>query len=172
MTRINIHMKPVLLTDQHLLAEHREIVRLAKLSKDYWARDPKRRSAIPSQFILGKGHVTFFYDKMDLVADRYAALLQECTDRGFDVTDMSDAFDNLAPESVGKYVASDRDINRAQILLFLRLMKRLGKSMQTPRYMGEPVDFTRFVGAMSLSIFGKVITLENAELSDEDKQSI
>ena len=33
MTRVNAHMKPHILSDQHLVAEHREIVRLAKLGK-------------------------------------------------------------------------------------------------------------------------------------------
>ncbi|MBT6188998.1 MAG: xylulokinase [Tateyamaria sp.] len=91
MTRVNIHMKPILLSDSHLLAEHREIIRLFKLGKDYWARDPKKRSVIPNDFKLGKGHVNFFYDKLDWVADRYLALYAECTERGFNVTDMSDA---------------------------------------------------------------------------------
>lgn len=172
MTRVNAHMKPHILSDQHLVAEHREIVRLAKLGKDYWARDTKKRSKIPQQFVLGKGHVNYFYDKLDFVQARYEALYAECTERGFDVTYMGDAFDNLPAESVGNYDPTEQEVDRTKLLLFLRIMKRLKMSTQTPRYMRENVDAYRFVGAMSLDIFGKVITLEDADLSDEDKASV
>lgn len=172
MTRVNAHMKPHILTDQHLLAEHREIVRLAKLGKDYWARDAKKRSKIPQQFVLGKGHVNYFYDKLDFVQARYEALYAECTERGFDVTYMGDAFDDLPAESVGNYSPTEQEVDRTKLMLFLRITKRLKQSTQTPRYMKEPIDALRMVGAMSLDIFGKVITFEEADLSDEDKQSI
>lgn len=172
MTRVNIHMKPILLSDSHLLAEHREIIRLFKLGKDYWARDPKKRSTIPADFKLGKGHVNFFYDKLDWVADRYLALYAECIERGFNVTDMSDALDNLPAESVGNYNPDARTMDRTRMLLMLRISKRLSLSLQQPRYMSEPVDAANLVNAMSLDIFGKHITLDTADLSDEDKASV
>ena len=102
-------MKPVLLSDSHLLAEHREIIRLFKLGKDYWARD---------------------------------------------------------------YNPDARTMDRTRMLLMLRISKRLSLSLQQPRYMSEPVDAANLVNAMSLDIFGKHITIDTADLSDDDKASI
>lgn len=172
MTRVNIHMKPILLSDSHLLAEHREIVRLAKLGKDYWLRDPKKRSAIPAAFKLGKGHVNFFYDKLDWISDRYTALNDECNTRGFNVTPMHEAFNDLPSESVGNYNPDARTLDRTRMLLMLRIAKRLNMSLQQPRYESEPIPASNLVSAMSLDIFGKHLTFDSSGLSDEDKATI
>ena len=76
MTRINV--VPVEeLCDQHLLAEYRELPRvfaLAKLCSD-----------APKQYVLGSGHVKFFYDKLCFVYFRLTLLIQECERRGFNI---------------------------------------------------------------------------------------
>jgi len=76
MTRINcIEVED--LADQHLLAEYREITRVAKLARpldDY------------GQYCMGRGHVKFFYDKGAWLALRTEALYNECRARGFNVT--------------------------------------------------------------------------------------
>jgi hypothetical protein len=38
---------------------------------------------IPTQFSLGKGHVTFFYDKMGFLRRRFDALTKEMERRGY-----------------------------------------------------------------------------------------
>jgi deoxyribonuclease (pyrimidine dimer) len=80
MTRINAGIPPANLTDQHLLAEHREITRVWTLSRN---RNPK--CVIPAKFTLGKGHVIFFYDKHMYTYIRYKQLYRECIKRGFNV---------------------------------------------------------------------------------------
>ena len=84
MTRINSAIPVKNLTDEHLLAEHREIKRLP------YCLDAAIRSGsvnrIPSKFTLGKGHVLFFLDKQLFIRNRSVKLFYECQNRGFKVT--------------------------------------------------------------------------------------
>lgn len=82
MTRINV-IRPQDLLDQHLLAEHRELPRV--FTQAAAAHAAGRRPVIPPRYTLGKGHVTFFYDKLPWLARRHAALTRECVARGFQV---------------------------------------------------------------------------------------
>jgi len=83
MTRINSAINVRRLTDEHLLAEHREIKRLPYcLGKAIASGSVKR---IPEKFTLGRGHVLFFLDKMLFVENRYRQLYQECNRRNFNV---------------------------------------------------------------------------------------
>jgi deoxyribonuclease (pyrimidine dimer) len=84
MTRINV--VPVTeLTQQHLVAEYREISRLPKnlLKSLNRKTKPFCMSEIPQEYVLGKGHVKFFYDKMKWLERRYTELLNEMWDRGY-----------------------------------------------------------------------------------------
>lgn len=87
MTRINSAINVTLLSDEHLLAEHREIKRLpACYEKSLKSGSIKR---IPRNFCLGAGHVTFFFDKGLFTLKRYIELRNECIRRNFNVTDYS-----------------------------------------------------------------------------------
>ena len=87
MTRINI-IEPSELTDQHLIAEYREIFMVGSslqrsLKSKNW--NPKD---IPIKFTLNTGHVKFFYDKGKYLSKRYDELRIEMKARGMtpDVT--------------------------------------------------------------------------------------
>jgi len=87
MTRINI-IEPSELTDQHLIAEYREIFMVGSslqrsLKSKNW--NPKD---IPIKFTLNTGHVKFFYDKGKYLSNRYDMLRNEMKARGMnpDVT--------------------------------------------------------------------------------------
>lgn len=96
MTRINC-IDPVLLTDQHLIAEYRELPRALTLAAgvavnivmhDSIALDEakhKLRALLPSQYTMGTGHVKFFYDKTRFLFHRHQALVNEMKRRGFQV---------------------------------------------------------------------------------------
>ena len=76
MTRINYGIKPTQLSDQLLRAELRELPRIfglvvARIEKD------KPFDSIPKDFILGRGHVTFFFDKVKYLVNRINNLEQE-----------------------------------------------------------------------------------------------
>ena len=87
MTRINV--VPVKeLTRQHLVAEYREIMRLPKnLAKSLNRKtSPFSMSEIPPEYVLGSGHVKFFYNKMKYLKKRFDELVQEMVNRGYTVS--------------------------------------------------------------------------------------
>jgi len=74
MTRINV--VPVQeLCDEHLLAEYRELPRVFRLARPC--------PDAPKEYVLGAGHVKFFYDKLDYLTDRFQLLVCEGRRRGF-----------------------------------------------------------------------------------------
>lgn len=103
MTRINL-VEPAELTDQHLFSERREILRvlkdLVRSLKALWRRngipqeefdlcDPRMNEPflatlkrVPTAFTLNTGHVTFFYDKMGYLTNRFDQLTAELSNRG------------------------------------------------------------------------------------------
>lgn len=76
MTRINT-VKPARLTDQHLLAEYRELNRI--FGKAY----PNAKA--PKRYTMGEGHVLFFYSRTTWLSRRQAELIAECQRRGFEI---------------------------------------------------------------------------------------
>lgn len=93
MTRINI-IDPFELSDQHLMAEYREITMVpAALRRSLRTRSvPDILKGIPTRFTLNAGHVTFFYDKLSYLKERYQRLQLELIDRGVEI-DLDREFD-------------------------------------------------------------------------------
>ena len=86
MTRINV--VPVQeLTNQHLLAEYREITRLpSNLNKALNRKGkPFDLSEIPPEYVLGTGHVKFFFNKMLFLSKRFELLVNELIKRGYNI---------------------------------------------------------------------------------------
>ena len=78
MTRINL-VPPEELSDQHLVAEYREIFMVGSslqrsLQSPNWEHTKK---SIPEKFTLNKGHVKFFYNKGKYLSKRYDELIKE-----------------------------------------------------------------------------------------------
>lgn len=119
MTRINVGLKPSELVSKHLIAEHREIKRIPNcIKKGKYSLD-----GIPKEFKLGAGHVKFFYNKLKYLHNRYIELYCECIDRGFNVTDYSNAFDDLPNELYNDYEPTKKD----REIIIERINERLGK---------------------------------------------
>ena len=121
MTRINAFIPPSELTDKHLLAEHREIKRIPNTVKSGKARIEN----IPEQFTLGKGHVKFFYNKLLWLYFRYIRIYDECINRGFNVTNYSEAWDGLPTKLNKDWQPPPGEIIRVQKLLYERINLRL-----------------------------------------------
>lgn len=86
MTRINL-VDPSHLTDKHLMAEYRELPRIftAVIKLQEQGKKPSDVD-IPDQYVLGKGHVKFFYNKIGWLRFRYEQLRKELVySRGFDL---------------------------------------------------------------------------------------
>lgn len=83
MTRINI--LPVKeLYDQHLIAEYREITMVpAALNRTLKSKNGIDKTKISPNYILGKGHVYFFYNKGKYLYKRYSQIIKEMKRRGF-----------------------------------------------------------------------------------------
>ena len=77
MTRINI-VEPSELTDQHLIAEYREIFMIAgSLKRTLMSKTGYDKSKVPKKYTLNKGHVYFFYNKGKYLNNRYQKLILE-----------------------------------------------------------------------------------------------
>lgn len=90
MTRINL-VPPEELRDQHLFAEFREIKMVPKsLRRSIRAHGIEGvLKRVPAEFLLGKGHVSFFYDKGLYLMQRYSLLRHELRRRGVNFNEAS-----------------------------------------------------------------------------------
>ena len=105
MTRINVGIPPAELVNQHLIAEHREIKRIPNcIAKGRYNMD-----GIPDRFKLGTGHVKFFYNKLLYLKSRYIKLYEECINRGFNVQNYINAWDNVPNELMNDYQPTEVD---------------------------------------------------------------
>ena len=111
MTRINCI--PVQdLSNQHLIAEYRELPRVF----NYARADAK----IPAQYTLGKGHMTFFFDKLIYLHHRQVQLIYECLERGFDIQFTKPvSLDRFPAILLNDWQPTNRDLalNRTRIIM-------------------------------------------------------
>lgn len=132
MTRVNAGIPVKKLSDQHLLAEHREIKRIPRT---------KFTGKVPERFTLGKGHVLFFSDKSEYTFTRYIAIRFECERRGFNVANYKDNWKNVE----GKYEPSKEDTRK----VVERITKRVLASRQTPRYYGKEISKEEYINMLN-----------------------
>lgn len=131
MTRVNV-VPPSELCDQHLLAELREIKRIPN---GLLSGKIKLDRNIPSEYVLGEGHVKFFTDKIHFLGLRYTELLKESRRRGFNTSYMWPIRAILLPQGDFTPIPKDYAVNRQ------RIRERIPKQ---PRYYGKPVDQSFF----------------------------
>ena len=82
MTRINV-IPPSHLSDKHLGAEYRELPRVFGLVRRAAERGEKPSDLRnPKEYVLGAGHVRFFYPRLAYISARYLILCAECSARG------------------------------------------------------------------------------------------
>jgi hypothetical protein len=112
MTRINV--VPVEeLCNQHLFAEWREMPRLVSyLNK-------AKNKTIPPEYVLGQGHIRFFYDKFYWLYKRHKAITKELLNRGYNLSHTnSDIFLEVDEENFKDWNPTQDDmvLNRMRIL--------------------------------------------------------
>lgn len=141
MTRINSNISPKRLTDQHLLAEHREIKRICDM---YSKRlESGKFDDIPEKFTLNTGHVKFFLNKGMFTHSRYLDLFKECTERGFNVQSYEWNWNEYwaIDEHLKDWQATDEDNQ----LIIDRITQRINESNQVPRYYGKAISKYRAI---------------------------
>ena len=122
MTRINSAIPVRHLTDEHLLAEHREIKRLPYNLKQ--AIRSGSINKVPKKFVLGTGHVTFFLNKMKFVYNRYCDIYDELKRRGFNVESYHSNWDNIPSCYYKDYEPTKEEYH----LLIQRISERINSS--------------------------------------------
>lgn len=122
MTRINCGIPPEELHYKHLLAEHREIVRIP----NQVASGRFSLAGRPEKFKLGTGHVRFFFDKLLYLKKRYEELYAECLRRKFNVTYLGGAWDSVPQKMMNDYTPTEED----RIIVRERIAERI-KSFKT-----------------------------------------
>jgi deoxyribonuclease (pyrimidine dimer) len=133
MTRINAGIPVEKLSDQHLLAEHREIKRIPRTTF---------KGVVPGKFTLGKGHVLFFSDKPRYTFGRYTELYDECHRRGFNVEYYGD---NWSFPNDNVYIPSPSDSDTVK----QRIIERATESKQIPRYYSKPISLQKYIDLLS-----------------------
>lgn len=139
MTRINADYDPKRLVDQHLMAEYRELPMVhAALRKSLRTRKVNDIiKGITKNYTLNKGHVTFFYDKLLFLNNRYERLKIELNNRGFQL-DSSRVLDNsgIPFEFFNDWVANDND----ERIIKQRLNEKISMKRSWYKYYGKQLD--------------------------------
>lgn len=133
MTRVNI-IDPVLLTDQHLVAERLEITWVVKSAKR--SLNSKKGLSVNPKFTMGKGHVSFFHNKLGYIRDRFDLITKEMIIRGMNPK-MPWPDDSWVPSSMKvPYSPTDEDYS----IIKDRIKQRLSLKPSWYRYYGVSID--------------------------------
>lgn len=147
MTRVNGHIKPEDLCDEHLLAEYHEILRI-----NDWAAYRARKQGesmlkdIQQVFTLGKGHVTFFYDKLKYIHLRFESLKEELLRRNVNVKVIYDPKVSLEFPWLYNDWNTSKEADR---LLVTRILER-ASSMKKLSYNKKPLTIELYTEMLSL----------------------
>lgn len=107
MTRVNVGILPRELSNQLLIAELREIKRIPNCIKI----GRFNLKNVPEKFTLGTGHVSFFYNKIGYLKNRYKSLYEEAISRKLNVQDFSDSFEGISERFMNDYSETEIDRN-------------------------------------------------------------
>ena len=123
MTRINL-VSPSELTDQHLIAEYREIRLLcANLTRTLNSKHGFRIEKVPLEFKLNKSHVYFFFNKGKYLHNRFNQLRDEMVSRGFNPQNTFPV--DIWPEELyNDWVPTERDMNIVRERIEIRIMTK------------------------------------------------
>lgn len=138
MTRINV-IPVEELSDQHLIAEYRELPRIIKQEHIYVGD-------APNKYVLGKGHIKWAIKHGNFCMYRYYLLCEEMKYRGFKVNYSYEDLDKLATDNqirlyTQNYWPTDDDIelsrNRIKEKLAMKPQWYKWTNRQKPYYVGN-----------------------------------
>jgi hypothetical protein len=125
MTRVNT-IPVEELTQPHLVAEYRELPRIFGLVRAAQAKGLTPKDIkIPADYVLGSGHMLFFYDKCMFLLRRQQDLIREMRRRGYDPKFIypNNLIVGLAPHWLGDWTPT----KNALVLSRARIAERLKK---------------------------------------------
>ncbi len=111
MTRINVVPIDDNLENTILMGEYHEITRVYALVRNL--QNSNRTVKIPDDYVLGKGHVTFFYNKLGYINKRYIELANELKKRNYNINviPLESLNEGLDKKWFGDYVPTKNAIN-------------------------------------------------------------
>lgn len=138
MTRINV-IHPTELTDQHLMAEYRELpMVMGSLRRSLVAKNGLPKSG--DKYTLNAGHVKFFYNKGKFLHKRYLMLIAELGVRGYKLDPNRKAdFQVFIDNNLYHDWTPEREaftINKQ------RIIERINQKPHWYRYYGKPLKDT------------------------------
>ena len=139
MTRINADYELKKLTDQHVMAEYRELPMVIAALKRSLRTQPTNTvlKKIPNSFTLNKGHVTFFYNKLTFLSKRYDRLIIELKERGYKLdADRKLDFNDIPDVFFNDWHAKEKD----NIIIENRISEKIQMKPHWYRYYGKPIS--------------------------------
>jgi len=132
MVRVNI-INPKKLADQHLIAEYNEILMLLGYVKNY----PENKN-IPDNYVLGKGHIKFFKNKLKYLENRHKIIKKEMNMRNFK-TNKTINLKYFPEELINNWIPKKEDFE----IIIKRIKEKINKKPYFYRYYGEqkPKEF-------------------------------
>ncbi len=123
MARVNVGVNPKYLADQHLIAESVEITMITGgLRKHGYTI----KSAVPEQFVFGKGHINFFKNKLIYLKRRLEEVNAEMHSRGFKAsTQIDDVIQEAPARLLQDWVPATRDTDIIRGRISSRLQTRV-----------------------------------------------
>jgi|TARA_B110000444_G_scaffold243889_1_gene262797 deoxyribonuclease (pyrimidine dimer) len=135
LTRINI-IPVEELTDQHLMAEYREMFMVGSALQKSLKSPNWDKNRIPKELTLGTGHVMFFYDKGQYLYKRYEQIRKELTKRNYKL-DKTRLFKvtQFPTEYYNDWTPTDRD----RAILRERIQERINEKPEWYRHNGVSI---------------------------------
>ena len=153
MTRVNL-VEVEDLADQHLFAEWREL----KMVPASLRRSLKTKSiqnilkGIPEKYTLNTGHVSFFFNKMVFLHNRYLKLTEELKNRNYNITE-HDADEIFFSDVPAEFKQLEWSPTKDEIQVNInRIVLRLNERPDWYRYYGKVISPNYFEELYGLCI--------------------
>jgi deoxyribonuclease (pyrimidine dimer) len=134
MVRVNL-ISPEKLADQHLIAEYNEILMLVGFVKKF-----PNLEGIPKNYVLGKGHINFFKNKLGYLRERHKELRREMAVRGFKINKELN-LKEFSKEYFCDWKPEEKDLG----LIRKRIQEKIGLKSNFYRYYGKKMDKDFFI---------------------------
>lgn len=144
MVRVNL-INPKYLTDQHLIAEYNEIFMLLA----YIKKHPKLDEDQPKEFVLGKGHMKFFKDKLFYLKKRHDMLREEMKKRGFRATKIV-KIENFPDKLKREWKPKEKDLE----IIKKRIREKIRKKPDHYTYRRQKIREEEYLELLSLAPAG------------------
>ncbi len=127
---------PDLLTDQHLIAERRELLMIPPLAKQRLSKSIN--TPIPIHFTLNKGHMLFFTNKLKYLSKRFDELTQTMLIRQFK-PNLNLKFE-IIPDFIEYNLYQDWSPTQADYeIIMVRLKTRIQNKFEWYKYYSKPI---------------------------------